>query len=68
MVVRGVKGEMERLLRQARVCLAMKGQFVVANLKRFSYLDLSCSCSKAEFMKRVHNHADSLRSCCICPY
>ena len=35
MVTRGVKGEVERLLRQARGCLGLNGQCTVANLKRF---------------------------------
>ena len=63
MVAPGVKGEVERLLRQARGCLGMNGQCTVANLKRLlTYLDLSCSGPKAELMQRVYNHADSLRS------
>ena len=63
MVTPGVKGEVERLLRQARGCLGMNGQCTVANLKRLlTYLDLSCSGPKAELMQQVYNHADSLQS------
>ena len=56
MVTPGVKGEVERLLGQARGCLGMNGQCIVANLKwLLTYLDLSCSGPKAELMQRVYN-------------
>ena len=63
MVTLGVKGEVERLLRQACGCLGMNLHCTVANLERLlTYLDLSSSGPKAELMLRVYNHADSLRS------
>ena len=63
MVTPGVKGEVERLLRQACGCLGLNGQCTVANLKQLLiYLDLSSAGPKAELMQRVYNHAESLHS------
>ena len=63
MVTPRVKGEVERLLRQARGCLGLNGRCTVANSKwLLTYLDLSASGPKVGLMQRVYNHADCLRT------
>ena len=63
MVTARVKGEMERLLYQARGFLGMNGQCTVPNLKQLrTYSDLSASGPKVELMQHVFNHIDSLRT------
>ena len=67
MVALGVKGEVERLLRQARGCLRMNEQCTVASLKPLLiYLDLSCSTREVEIMQRVYGHSDSLDLTWVC--